>query len=174
MNKISRTATFVTGAVALAMLTACASEPYQTTSVSSTPVYSTPAPVYGETYRGGYGAQQGAYVEYGQVTGVDVIRTQAQRESSPGGAILGAVVGGVLGNAIGGGSGRAAATALGAVGGAVAGNQIGKRNSTEVAETFRVTVRVDNGTMRTYEVPATGDLRTGDRVRIENGVLYRS
>lgn len=172
MNKI-RTASLATGALALAILAGCASEPYQTTSVNSYPVSSS-APVYNDTYRGGYGAQPGAYVEYGQVTNIDVIRTQAQRESSPGGAIIGGLVGGVLGNAIGGGSGRAAATALGVVGGAVAGNSIGKRNSTEVAETFRVTVRVENGTMRTYEVPATGDLRAGDRVRIENGVLYRS
>lgn len=172
MNKI-RTATLATGAVALAILAGCASEPYQTTSVNSYPVSSAPAPVYNEAYRGGYGAQQGAYVEYGQVTNIDVIRTQAQRESSPGGAIIGGLVGGVLGNAVGGGSGRAAATALGVVGGAVAGNAIGKRNSTEVAETFRVTVRVENGAQRTYEVPATGDLRSGDRVRIENGVLYR-
>jgi outer membrane lipoprotein SlyB len=26
--------------------------------------------------------------------------------------------------------------------------------------------------MRTYDVNATGDLRPGDRVRIENGVIY--
>jgi outer membrane lipoprotein SlyB len=28
--------------------------------------------------------------------------------------------------------------------------------------------------IRTYEVPATGDLRVGDRVRIDNGVIYRA
>jgi len=27
---------------------------------------------------------------------------------------------------------------------------------------------------RTYDVPATGDLRIGDRVRVDNGVIYRS
>ena len=34
-------------------------------------------------------------------------------------------------------------------------------------------VRVDNGTMRSYDVGNTFDLRPGDRVRIENGVLSR-
>jgi len=27
---------------------------------------------------------------------------------------------------------------------------------------------------RTYDVPATGDLRVGDRVRVESGVIYRA
>jgi hypothetical protein len=35
-----------------------------------------------------------------------------------------------------------------------------------------VTVQTDQGQMRTYDVNATGDLRPGDRVRIENGVIY--
>jgi hypothetical protein len=38
---------------------------------------------------------------------------------------------------------------------------------------YRVTVQTDQGMMRTYEVPATGDLRVGDRVRVDNGVIYR-
>ena len=37
---------------------------------------------------------------------------------------------------------------------------------------YRVTVQTDQGHMRTYDVSATGDLRPGDRVRIENGVIY--
>jgi hypothetical protein len=37
-----------------------------------------------------------------------------------------------------------------------------------------VSVQTDTGVMRTYEVGALGDLRVGDRVRIENNVLYRS
>jgi hypothetical protein len=37
-----------------------------------------------------------------------------------------------------------------------------------------VTVQTDQGQWRTYEVSATGDLRVGDRVRIDNGVIYRS
>ena len=74
-----------------------------------------------------------------------------------------------------GGSGRAAATVLGAVGGAVIGNRIAKNNdgTTYTGPAYRVTVQVDNGAWRTYEVSGTGDLRVGDRVRVENGVIYR-
>jgi outer membrane lipoprotein SlyB len=32
----------------------------------------------------------------------------------------------------------------------------------------------DQGGIRTFEVPATGDLRVGDRVRVDNGVIYRA
>ena len=32
----------------------------------------------------------------------------------------------------------------------------------------------DQGITRVYEVPATGDLRVGDRVRIDGGVIYRA
>jgi outer membrane lipoprotein SlyB len=39
---------------------------------------------------------------------------------------------------------------------------------------YRVSVQTDSGQLRTYDVSATGDLRPGDRVRIENGVIYLS
>ena len=38
---------------------------------------------------------------------------------------------------------------------------------------YRITMQSDQGVVRTYEVPATGDLRVGDRVRVDNGVIYR-
>jgi hypothetical protein len=38
---------------------------------------------------------------------------------------------------------------------------------------YRVTVDTDQGAVRYYDVPATGDLHIGDRVRIENGMIYR-
>ena len=39
---------------------------------------------------------------------------------------------------------------------------------------YRVTIQTDAGGLRTYDVPATGELRVGDRVRVEGGVIYRS
>ena len=39
---------------------------------------------------------------------------------------------------------------------------------------YRVTIQTDAGGLRTYDVPGTGDLRVGDRVRVESGVIYRS
>ena len=72
-------------------------------------------------------------------------------------------------------SGKAAATILGAVGGAAVGNRIAGGNNAYAntpGPVYRVSVQTDNGQLRTYDVSATGDLRPGDRVRIENGVIY--
>ncbi|MGH8858131.1 MAG: glycine zipper 2TM domain-containing protein, partial [Polaromonas sp.] len=88
-------------------------------------------------------------------------------------AVLGGVAGAVVGHQIGGGRGRDAATVIGAVGGAVAGHAIEKGQSTTVRETYRVSVQLDNGVFRAYDVPSYGELRIGDRVRIENNLLYR-
>jgi outer membrane lipoprotein SlyB len=93
------------------------------------------------------------------------------------GTALGAVAGGLLGNQIGHGAGRAAATILGAAGGAAVGNHIAGGNNpyaNTAGPVYRVSVQTDSGQLRTYDVSATGDLRPGDRVRIENGVIYLS
>lgn len=134
---------------------------------------SQPAP----TYPYGTPTQQVGAVEYGRVTNVSLVRpaTGASSGNSTAGTVLGAVVGGALGNQIGSGTGRAAATILGAVGGAALGNRIaggGAPNYATSDPVYRVTVQTDQGYMRTYDVSATGDLRPGDRVRIENGVIY--
>jgi outer membrane lipoprotein SlyB len=86
--------------------------------------------------------------------------------------VIGAIIGGVLGNQIGSGTGRAAATVLGAGAGAVVGSNAGRTTYNASYPVYRVTVQTDQGQWRTYDVNATGDLRPGDRVRIENGVIY--
>ncbi len=88
------------------------------------------------------------------------------------GTVIGGIVGGLIGHQIGGGSGQTAATIAGAAGGAVAGNQIEKR-SRRTDETFRVTVRLDNGGIQTVTQNDIGDLRTGDRVRLQGDRVYR-
>ena len=88
------------------------------------------------------------------------------------GTIIGGVVGGLIGHQIGGGSGQTAATIVGGVGGAVAGNQIQQRRRGS-DETFRVTVRYDNGATEVIRQDDISDMRTGDRVRIEGGRVYR-
>ncbi len=148
-------------ALVLVGLTACA--PMN----SPAPVSSYPATTYPSS------PQQGNYIEYGRVSNVEVLRTQEQARGSGVGAVLGGVAGAVVGHQIGGGTGRDVATVAGAVGGAVAGNAIEKNRSTTVRETYRVSVRLDNGTARSYDVPSAGELRIGDRVRVENGQLYR-
>jgi len=163
------------GVVTLAAgLTACGTvDPYGPNNYPQAPV----------TQSGPYGApvqQQAGYVEYGRVTNVALV-SQGATANSPNntaGTLLGAVVGGALGNQVGHGGGRAAATILGAVGGAAVGNRITQNNASRSYNTagpvYRVWVQTDSGMQRTYDVSSTGDLRPGDRVRIENGVIYLS
>ena len=87
--------------------------------------------------------------------------------------MLGAVVGGVLGNQVGKGSGRAAATAVGVVGGAVAGNAIEGRDNQDYVQGYRLSIQLDQGGYRVYDVSSPGDLRIGDRVRLNNGQISR-
>ena len=163
MLHTSRLISVAASAVALASLMACA--PMNAPGpVSNYPSTSYPAP-----------NTQGAYVEYGRVSNVEVIRMQ-QPSTGPGiGAVIGGVAGAVVGNQVGSGGGRTAATVIGAVGGAVAGNAIERSRTANATagESYRVSVQLDNGTMRSYDTSSYGELRIGDRVRIENGQLSR-
>ena len=158
----------VAGAVVLAAsLTACGHN------------QSAPAPQYSGGYSGGYQTApsypnnpQGT--EYGRVSNIEVLQGRGQGQTSGAGAVIGAVVGGVLGNQIGKGSGRAAATGVGIIGGAVAGNAIEGRNyNNQEAQGYRLSVQLDQGGYRVYDVANPGDLRIGDRVRLYNGQISR-
>lgn len=158
----SRSVLVASSAVLLASLMACA--PMNPAPVSTFPT-STTTP-----------NTQNVFVEYGRVNNVEIIRTQAPSTQTSGvGAVIGGVAGAVVGSQIGAGTGRTAATVIGAVGGAVAGNAIEKSRTANTAagESYRVSVQLDNGSMRAYDVSTYGELRIGDRVRIENGQLYR-
>jgi hypothetical protein len=55
------------------------------------------------------------------------------------------------------------------------GNNLAQRGTNNYAAgqtVYRVTVQTDTGAYRSYDVAANADLRVGDRVRIENGVIY--
>jgi outer membrane lipoprotein SlyB len=157
-----RLASVVAATALLVGMTACA-------PMNSTPVATYPTYPSGSVYSGG---AVGA-VEYGRVTNVEVIRTQEPGGSGTAGAIIGGIAGAVIGNQVGRGTGKDLATIAGGVGGAVAGNAIAKNANTQVKETHRVSVQVDGGAYRSYDMGAAVDLRAGDRVRIENGQLYR-
>ncbi|MFL6563904.1 MAG: glycine zipper 2TM domain-containing protein [Burkholderiales bacterium] len=86
------------------------------------------------------------------------------------GAVGGAVVGGVLGHQVGQGDGKKVATVVGAVGGALAGNEIEKR--VNVAKTFEITVRLDDGSSRVITEANATSWRVGDKVRVVNGVIH--
>jgi len=131
---------------------------------------------------GTYSTAPVAAVEYGRVTNVSLVSGTPIASSTQGrnlaGTAIGAIVGGLLGSQVGGGSGRTAATVLGAVGGGVVGNRIAQNGAPGTVATtnpvYRVEVQTDQGYVRTYDVSATGDLRIGDRVRVENGVIYHA
>jgi len=87
------------------------------------------------------------------------------------GAVTGGVVGAVVGNEIGAGRGKTLATVAGAAGGAYAGHEIEKNLNKSTY--FRVTVRMNNGSVRTLTQKTDPGFKTGDSVKIENGTLVR-
>jgi outer membrane lipoprotein SlyB len=109
---------------------------------------------------------------YGVVDSIQVVQQNTGQSGIGAGAVVGGVVGGVLGNQVGGGSGRTLATAAGVVGGALVGNQI-QRNNQQTRDVYQIGVRLDNGAYQTMTLDAVGDLRVGNRVRIENNQVYR-
>jgi outer membrane lipoprotein SlyB len=88
--------------------------------------------------------------------------------------VAGGVLGGVLGHQVGSGNGNTAATIAGVVGGALLGNAVeANNNAPRGYQSYRVSVQTDNGAYRAFNVPSPGDLRIGDRVRIDNGQISR-
>jgi outer membrane lipoprotein SlyB len=164
--RYTRLTAALTGAALLASVVGCS-----TTAITPVATYPT-APVYTT-------AAAPASLEYGRVSNIEYLPAGTNAPLSSNNGIIGAVVGGLagaaLGSTIGGGAGRTAATVLGGVAGAAIGNNIARnQQGITTAPGYRVTVQTDSGMLRTYEVSATGDLRVGDRVRVENNVIYRA
>lgn len=112
-------------------------------------------------------AQAQICYDCGRIESVRSVQTQAKPSGV--GVVGGAVVGGLLGNQIGGGSGKTLATVAGAVGGGFAGNEIEKRTRTQA--TYEVSVRMEDGKMRTFPYDHQPNWSTGDRVRVVDGYL---
>lgn len=161
MRTSKRLVAIVSGVTVAATLTACGTTPVASTYPTTT--YPTQTyPVAGQ--------------EYGRITNIEYLPVGTTTSNNSGilGAVVGGIAGGLLGNTIGGGSGRAAATVLGGVAGAAIGSQIARNQAgATTAPGYRITMVTDQGLTRVYEVPATGDLRVGDRVRVDGGVIYR-
>ena len=183
MIKSTRLTALAASLAAAAALTACGTvDPYGPNNypvASNSPTVDNRVYPAGQYPYGQYPVQPMATVEFGRVQNVTMLSGGApsyQPNRSAAGGLIGAVSGGVLGNQVGSGGGRAAATVLGATAGAVIGANAGSRVSPNAYNNqypvYRVTVQTDQGAWRTYDVNATGDLRPGDRVRIENGVIY--
>lgn len=103
----------------------------------------------------------------GTITGIKEVKKKGS--ASGVGALTGAVIGGGLGYAVGGSGHRTAGTLIGAGGGALAGNMIEKQAKS--GYTYRIDVRLDNGTQQTYRYDSHPGWTTGSRVRIVNGQL---
>ena len=95
---------------------------------------------------------------------------QHKGEGSGLGAVGGAVVGGLLGNQVGSGRGNTAATVVGAVGGVIAGNEIEKR--VKSTKGYEITVRFEDGSSRVINAASAPAWRTGDHVRVVDGVIH--
>src|SRR5690349_17644003 len=105
----------------------------------------------------------------GTVTGVKT--TKHEGDASGGGAVLGGVVGGVIGHQIGSGRGNTAATVAGAAGGAYAGHQIEKNKNAHT--TYDVTVKLDNGSTRTFSYASATSYKVGDKIKVVDNKLVR-
>ena len=161
---------FVSGGIML--IGGCADQPiYQSQSPSQQ------YPAQGYPTQGQYPSQQYPSQAYSpQSSNVGIVdRMELITRSDPNniaGTVIGGIVGGLIGHQIGGGTGKTVATIAGAAGGAYAGNQIEQRRRAP-QETFRVTVRMDNGSFRTVTEDNITDLRTGDRVRVDGNTISR-
>lgn len=103
----------------------------------------------------------------GTVTSIKEVKKKGS--ASGVGALTGAVIGGGLGYAVGGSGHRTAGTLIGAGGGALAGNMIEK--NAKSGYTYKIEVRLDNGTTQTFRYDSHPGWTTGSRVRIVNGQL---
>ena len=150
----------VAALTSVSLLAACASTPFyenQQTAYSPQPVDP--------------GAR--VYAEYGQVENIGTVQIAKRGGESGVGAILGAVIGGVVGNRFGAGTGRALATTAGVVGGGLAGNAVEKNRNERDGEVYRVQVRFEDGSVRSFDFQRIDDLRVGDRVKYQDGQIHR-
>lgn len=98
----------------------------------------------------------------GVVQSIQAVEVQGQ--ASGAGAVIGGVAGLVVGNQIGKGSGKTLAKVAGAAGGAYAGHQV-EKNMKKTTE-YQVSVRMNDGSYRTFIQPSTDGLVAGMRVKI--------
>lgn len=108
-----------------------------------------------------------------QCGSVVAVKTVTVKGDSPNviGTIAGGVLGGVIGNQVGGGTGKDLATIAGAIGGAYAGNRV--ENNMNKRQVVRVSVKLDNGSTRSFDYADDPGLKSGARVKVVNNALER-
>jgi len=99
-----------------------------------------------------------------------VQEVEVRGEATGAGAVAGGVAGAVIGNQVGSKKKtRTAARIIGAVGGAVVGHQVEK--SARSTKRYDITVRMEDGTIRTLSQEQAPTWRAGDKVRVVNDAL---
>jgi outer membrane lipoprotein SlyB len=117
-----------------------------------------------------YQAQNEQTVRMGTVESIRNV-TIANPESGVG-TMTGAALGGLAGSGAGSGRGQAATTVIGAVAGGLLGQHA--EASANNRPGFEITVRLDNGELRSITQAADEMFRPGDRVRLlSNGYTTR-
>ena len=101
---------------------------------------------------------------------VESIRSMELKGDATGlGAVAGGATGAVIGNQMGRGHGNTAMTILAAAGGALVGNEIEKNAKRHYS--YRVTIRMEDGSFRTISQPNAPGVAVGERVRIVDGAV---
>lgn len=126
-----------------------------------------PAPVAAPAPVPAPAAQPAACRDCGVIVAIREIEIPGQ--ASGAGAVAGGVLGAVVGRQIAGRDSRTAGTVVGAAGGAVAGHQIEKHAKS--GKTWEIGVRFDDGRSQSYRQDTQPMLRSGDPVRVVNGVV---
>jgi outer membrane lipoprotein SlyB len=94
---------------------------------------------------------------------------QVQGDASGLGAVAGGVTGALVGSQFGNGRGSTALGVVGAAGGAYAGHNIEKNLRKRTS--YRVTVRMEDGSARTLYQSAPPEFGVGEKVKVINGAL---
>lgn len=167
----------------VAALTACVAYPQGGYNQAGYPVGSQPTPSYPAGYPStGYPVQNGnnawgnqAYqVQQGRILNIETVRVQDPSGVGAGGAIAGGLLGGVVGNQVGKGSGKTLATIAGVVGGALAGNAVqNNMGGGSVRDIYRVTVQLQDGSVRAFDYQQPPQFNIGEYVRIDGNQIYR-
>jgi outer membrane lipoprotein SlyB len=106
-------------------------------------------------------------LECGVVEAVQEVEVKG--EGTGAGAVAGGVAGAVIGNQVGSKKTKTAARIIGAVGGAVIGNAVEKNVRT--TKRYDISVRMEDGTLRTLSQEQPPTWRAGDKVRVVNDAL---
>jgi outer membrane lipoprotein SlyB len=105
----------------------------------------------------------------GRITGIEHYTNEGT--GSGVGVVAGGVAGALLGNQVGTGSTRTVATVGGAAGGAYLGNMAEKKVKSK--KMSKVSVKMDNGDTRTFDLGGKTQFANGDRVQVQGGKLNR-